>query len=433
MPLKADQTWGRRHTVLALCFLAVVIGYTDRVNISVAAVAMGEELHWTQTTKGVVLSSFFVGYMLFMVASGWLAMRFGGKRVLAIAVVWWSAFTLLTPLAASISTTALIGARVALGLGEAAIFPATYEMLSRWAPLQERTRAIARLLSGIPLGQVLGLTMTGWIVAIYGWPMAFYAFGAVGFVWAAVWLTRVSDDPAADRRISSQELQLLQPAEPAARRDEKPAWLWLLKKPAIWATVVANFCSNWSLYFFLAWLPSYFREVHQLSIASAGMFSAAPWLTTLLTANLSAVLSDRAIARGVAVIRVRKMTLGIGFGVSAVCLILCRDVTTSWIALLLVCGATGALGLTWSGYAPNVLDLAPRYAPLISGFSNTIATIPGIAGVALTGWIVDTTGTYTAAFALAGCISVGGALLYMAFGSATPIDATTVSPILDRR
>src|SRR3984893_19318519 len=92
--------WGRRHAVLAMCFLAMFIAYTDRVNISVASVAMREQLGWTQTVKGIVLSSFFIGYMLFMVASGWLATRFWGKRGLAVSVAWWSGFSVLPPLAA---------------------------------------------------------------------------------------------------------------------------------------------------------------------------------------------------------------------------------------------------------------------------------------------------------------------------------------------
>ena len=122
---RAGRGWGRRHTVMLLCFLALFIAYTDRVNISVAAVAMREQLGWTQTTKGLVLSAFFIGYMLFMIASGWLASRYGGKRVLAAAVVIWSVFTLLTPWAAIHSIAVLVAVRIGLGIGEAAVAPAT--------------------------------------------------------------------------------------------------------------------------------------------------------------------------------------------------------------------------------------------------------------------------------------------------------------------
>jgi ACS family sodium-dependent inorganic phosphate cotransporter len=78
-------------------FLGCVIAYTDRVNISVAVVAMKEHFGWTQTEKGLVLSSFFVGYMLCMFIAGVIATRFGGKRVAGGAVIIWSFFTFLTP------------------------------------------------------------------------------------------------------------------------------------------------------------------------------------------------------------------------------------------------------------------------------------------------------------------------------------------------
>ncbi|HYB80661.1 MAG TPA: MFS transporter, partial [Mycobacterium sp.] len=84
--------WPRRHILVALTFLACVIAYTDRVNISVAAVAMKEQFGWSQTQKGSVLAAFFVGYLLFMFVAGLLAQRFGGKRVLGQSVFAWSVF-----------------------------------------------------------------------------------------------------------------------------------------------------------------------------------------------------------------------------------------------------------------------------------------------------------------------------------------------------
>src|ERR1700676_5531418 len=100
--------WGRRHLVVVLCAIAVLIAYTDRVNMSVAAVAMRSQFGWNQATKGTVLAAFFVGYLLCMLPAGWMANRYGGRRVLAGAVIWWSVFTVLTPLAATVSVNALI-------------------------------------------------------------------------------------------------------------------------------------------------------------------------------------------------------------------------------------------------------------------------------------------------------------------------------------
>jgi MFS family permease len=124
---------GRRHGVVAFAFGAMFLGYTDRVNLAVAAVAMRSQLHWSQSAKGLVLAGFFVGYFLFQVISGSLAQRFGGKRVLTVAVMWWSLCALLTPLAATASLALLIAARIGLGVGEAAVLPACYDLFSRWS------------------------------------------------------------------------------------------------------------------------------------------------------------------------------------------------------------------------------------------------------------------------------------------------------------
>ncbi|HEY7378254.1 MAG TPA: MFS transporter [Steroidobacteraceae bacterium] len=413
--------WGRRHIVVILCFLALFIAYTDRVNISVAAVAMREQLGWTQTTKGFVLSAFFIGYMLFMIVSGWLARRYGGKRVLAAAVVVWSLFTLLTPWAARHSLGVLIAVRIGLGIGEAAVLPAAFALFSHWAPAAERTRIVARFLSGVPLGQVVGFIGTGWIIAHSGWPMAFYFFGAVGLLWLAFWMPAVRDDPATDPRISRQELELLQRGKSVVLARSF-AWRRYLAAPSVWAIFVTHFCHNWALYLLLSWLPSYFREQLGLSISNAGLFAAAPWLAAFASANLTAIVVDKAISAGAPVIRMRRLTSTIGMIGVATFLLLMRDVQSATTALALVCAATSCVGVLMATFMPNALDIAPRDCAILVSISNTIATIPGIAGVAITGWLIDTSGTYASAFLLTALLCIAGALFYLAFGSATAID-----------
>ena len=411
---------GQRHIVMLMCCLALLIAYTDRVNMSVAAVAMREELGWTQTIKGFVLSAFFVGYMLCMIVSGWLSSRYGGKRVLAAAVIIWSVFTLLTPWAALHSIGMLIAVRIGLGVGEAAVLPATFELFSRWVPAGERTRAVASFLSGVPLGQVVGFIGTGWIITHWGWPAAFYSFGAVGFVWLLFWLLAVHDHPAAHPRIAREEIHLLQAHAPAGPARVFP-WRRYLTSPAAWSIFVTHFCNTWALYLLLSWLPSYFREQLGLSIANAGLFAAAPWLATFACANLSALLIDKAIAAGAPVLLMRRLTMGIGLVGIAVFLLLLRNVDSATTALALICVATACVGLLMSGFGPNALDIAPRDSAILMGVSNTIAAIPGIAGVAITGWLIDTSGTYASAFLLTAAICVGGALFYVLFSSAQPI------------
>jgi ACS family sodium-dependent inorganic phosphate cotransporter len=408
----AIARWPRRHVVVAFIFLGCVIAYTDRVNISVAAVAMKEHFGWSQTEKGVVLAAFFVGYLLFMFVAGLLANRLGGKRVIGYSVLAWSIFTLLTPPAAMLSIAVLIAARIGMGVGEAGMYPATYELFGRWVPQTERGRAVALMSSGAPVGSLIGLTGSGWLVERYGWAMPFYVFGVIGLVWLILWFRQVENDPAADPRLGAEERALLQTARPTMDLVERLPLRRLLLRAPVAAIVAGHVAYTWNIYVLLSWLPSYFRDVQGLSIAHSGLFSAAPWLSMCAFGNVAGSVADRMIQRGVSVTTTRKVMQCGPLIVSAGLLVALQEAHSPTAALALLCGATGALACTWAGYMSSYLDIAPRHGAVLFGFGNTFATIPGIVGVAVTGWLVDVTGTYTAAFALTAIVSAAGALIF---------------------
>lgn len=405
----------QRYKIVGLCFLASVICYLDRVNISVAVIPMQEQFGWSDSMKGLVLSSFFFGYMIMQVPGGWLANRLGGVAVLGVAVIWWSVFTMLTPLAVLISVPALILARIALGLGEAATYPACYFLFGRWVPERERSRSVALLLSGIPLGTLGALVSSGWLVTKFGWQSVFYAFGLLGIVWAVAWFRIARDDPSRHPAVSDAERALL-PA-PQKKVPISIPWRTLLSKPAVWALIVNHFCANWVLYILLAWLPSYFHDTQGVSVTGAGMYSAAPWLTMFVMVNVAGWGADRLRASGVALTRVRKVMQSLGLLGSAAALLVAQEVQTLHGAVLCMCAALGFLACTWSGWAPNHLDIAPRYADILIGISNTFGTLPGVVGVAVAGWLVDVTGSYASIFALVAVLNVLGAAVWIAFAS----------------
>lgn len=405
----------QRYRIIGLCFLASFICYLDRVNISVAVIPMQEQFGWSDSVKGLVLSSFFVGYMIMQVPSGWLANRIGGVAILGFAVVWWSLFTMLTPLAALVSVPLLIATRIALGLGEAATYPAAYYLYGRWVPERERSRAVALLLSGIPLGTLTALLSSGWMVSRFGWQSVFYAFGLLGFFWAVAWFRIARDDPSRHPGVTAQERALLPPV-PASAHVAVP-WRLLLSKPAVWALIFNHFCSNWVLYILLAWLPSYFHDTQGVSITGAGAWSAAPWLTMFVMVNVAGWCADRLGAGGMTLTRVRKLMQCTGLIGSAAGLLLAQQAQSLHGAVLCMCVALGFLAFTWSGWSPNHLDIAPRYADVLIGISNTFGTLPGVVGVAVAGWLVDVTGSYGTIFALVALVNVAGAAVWLAFAS----------------
>lgn len=412
----------KRYVLVALCFGATFICYIDRVNISVAIIPMAEEFGWSGTTKGFVLSSFFIGYLAAMIPAGWLANRIGGKLLLGVALIGWSIFTVLTPLAAALSFSALITTRILMGIGESASFPAVYNLFSRWVPKEERSRAAAVNLAGVPLGTIFALSASGWLVTEFGWQSVFYAFGGAGILFALVWLALVHARPSAHPSISPAEHQRLAALEVETGTEPAPIpWRQLLSHSAVWALIVNHFCSNWTLYLFLAWLPSYFRDVQGLSIAGSGLFAVGPWLAQFAGGNLSAYIADRWIAAGANVTRVRKIMQCGGLIGGASFLLIAAQATTPGVALFTLCTAMGIGGMCWAGFACNHLDIAPKHADVLFGISNVGGTIPGVFGVALTGLLVDLTGGYSATFLVAAGINVVGALVWLIWGTGQKI------------
>ena len=195
----------------------------------------------------------------------------------------------------------------------------------------------------------------------------------------------------------------------------------LLLRAPVAGIVAGHVAFTWTLYVLLSWMPSYFRDVQGLSIANSGLFSAAPWLTMFATGNLAGSVADKMIRRGVSVTTTRKLMQCGALIVSASLLLALHGAHSPTAALMLLCGAAGALAGTSAGHMPIYLDIAPRGCAVLWAFGNSFATIPGIIGVAVTGWLVDITGTYSAAFVLTAIVSASGALAFGVLADARPI------------
>ena len=412
----SGSTWQRRHTVVLLCFLSTFICYIDRVNISVAIIPMAKQFGWSDMERGLVLSSFFAGYMITQVLGGWLAQKWGGKVVLGFGVVWWSAFTILTPLSAMTSFPVLIATRIAMGLGEGVAFPSVYHMLGRWVPAKERSRAASFNLTAIPLGTLTAIIVTPWLAVEYGWPSVFYVFGVVGIVWFVFWRVLVADTPALDTRMGESERALFQQEEEQGGKEAIP-WREILTQKPVWAIIIAHFSNNWGLYVLLSWLPSYFSSQLGIGLRSVWIYVAPPWIAAFIMGNIVGVLADRLIDKGWTVTRVRRFMQFIGSAGPALALIALASVKDADTAVILLTISMALSSFSFAGFATNHLDIAPRHAGVIFGISNTAGTLPGIIGVALTGLMVQTTGSYASAFYLTAGMYAMGLVVWQLFST----------------
>ncbi|MBE3604182.1 ACS family MFS transporter [bacterium] len=410
--------WPRRYTVVLMFALATALCYVDRTNIAIAIIPLARDHGYDPEQTGLVLSSFFWGYLWLQMAGGWMADRFGGKRVLAAGVALWSLATFLTPLAASWSFGALLAMRALLGAGEAVNFPAVHSIAARWTIASERARAISLHFSGVAFGTVVAMLLSPLIILRYGWPAVFYISGALGVAWLAAWQIKAADGPEECRGVSAAEMTIIAAgrADQITLADSIP-WRAIMREKAVWAIVIAHLCNNFGFYIILLWLPSYLKATFGVTMARLGLFSVVPWIAAFIMQNLSGWLADGWHRRGVSLTVVRKSMQAAAFTIGAAPLLLLPAMRSPAAAVALVTLSLAGTAIGSGAFAVNHLDVAPRYAGILMGLSNTAATVPGIVGVAVTGFILQRTGSFDGAFYLTVAIYLTGMVCYLAMAS----------------
>lgn len=408
--------WPRRYTVVILFALSTVLCYIDRVNISIAIIPLAHAKGYSEAERGLILSAFFWGYLWPQLLGGWLADRFGGKRVLGAGVALWSIATFLTPLA-TVSFGLLLFMRGALGMGEAVNFPAIHSIAARWTLACERARAISLHLSGTALGTIIALLASPPIIIAFGWEAVFYISGLVGLLWLALWWWKAADWPEDSRGVSAAEMAVIREGRPEVPAAQAIPWAAICREPAVWAIVMAHLCNNFGFYILLLLLPSYLDHTFHVPLKELGLMAVVPYLAAFVVGNISGWIADALQTRGLPLTMVRKalQTAGFSLGAAAICAMPWAHSAPQAVLLATVSLGGTALGL--GGWGVNHLDVAPRYAGILMGISNTFATLPGIIGVAATGFIVQATGSYSGAFYLAAAVYLVGLIAFDLWGS----------------
>ena len=414
-----------RFKVIFLSFIAVFICYIDRVNISVAIIPMQEQFGWSELQVGIVLGTFYVGYMISMTLGGYIADKYGGKKVLGYALIIWSLFTIITPFFAYSGLWWLIFIRILLGIGEGVTFPAWHSIYARWIPFNERTRAVGFTNSGIAAGTVFGYVVAAIIIANYSWEWVFYSFGLMGIFWYFFWQRIVTSYPEDNKNLSNNELQLIKAEAPSNSTPPSIPFLKLIKNWPFLAIAVATFCNNWALFTFISYLPKFINA----PIADGGMgidLGSSAFIYSLLMPSLVAMfslilggyISDSFIKKGYKVIYVRKTVNSIGFFGSAIFLYLISLQDTLFNAIFLLCLIQLCTGICAGGFGVNHADLGPKYTGTLVGISGSIGMIAAIFSPMVAGLVLEVTSSWDVIFYICSGILVFGGLFYLKFGSA---------------
>nr|CAD7401468.1 unnamed protein product [Timema cristinae] len=341
---------------------------------------------WDERTQGLILSSFFWGYVVTHLPGGMLAERFGGKYSLGLGILSTAVLTLLTPLAATYGgANWLIAVRILEGLGEGSTFPAMNALLAQWAPPSERSRIGSLVFAGAQIGTVVSTALSGALLhyTSWGWPSVFYTFGLMGVLWFILWVLLCYNDPNSHPFISDEEKKYLDETLGSTDRgkDMTPVpWKAILTSVPLWGLIVAQIGHDWGFFTMVTDLPKYMRDVMKFNIGQNGYLSALPYLIMWFVSLGSGCVADWMIAHNkLSVTNTRKIfttiaSVGPSIGIIAASYAGC-DRTA---AVVLFTIGMALMGTFYPGMKVNALDLSPNYAGTLMAIVNGIGALSGI-------------------------------------------------------
>lgn len=391
----------KRYLIVILTFICTSVCYIERVGFSIAYTVAADAAGVNQSSKGTILSTFYYGYACSQVPGGWAAQKIGGRKVLLLSFVLWSATCALVPLDPN-RIFVLVIARLLVGVAQGFIFPSIHTVLAQWVPPHERSRSVSLTTSGMYLGAAAGMLVLPSLVKYRGPQSVFLAEAALGAMWSFLWFKYASDPPRSEHPKATaagfgesllptkgnQKLKLENGG--SSTRTAKIPWKRILLSLPVWAIVVNNFTFHYALYVLMNWLPTYFELGLQLSLQEMGSSKMLPYLNMFIFSNIGGVVADHLVTKRIlSVTNTRKFLNTIGFIVASLALMAIPIFRTSDGAVLCSSVALGFLALGRAGFAVNHMDIAPRYAGIVMGVSNTAGTLAGIIGVDLTGRLLE--------------------------------------------
>ncbi|WNC13700.1 MFS transporter [Brevibacillus brevis] len=395
-------------SVIILLFLAGVINYLDRSALSIAAPFIQDDLTLSATQMGIIFSSFSVGYAVFNFLGGVASDRYGAKLTLFVAMIVWSLFSGAVALA--VGFVSLIVIRILFGMGEGPLSATINKMVNNWFPADQRASAIGLTNSGTPLGGAISGPIVGFIAIAYSWKVSFILIMIIGLIWAVLWWKFVKEKPEGTAAASTA-VQQEQP-------KEKIPLTFYLKQKTVLFTAFAFFAYNYILFFFLTWFPSYLVKAHGVSVKDMSIITVIPWVLGFIGLAAGGFVSDyvrkKFAAKGT--LFSRKVVLVSCLFVSAVCIGVAGIVSTTVSAVALVALSVFFLYLTGAIYWAIVQDVVDQNnVGSVGGFMHFLANTAGIIGPTLTGYLVDTSGSFASAFLLAGGLAIVASLTVIRF------------------
>ncbi len=405
------RTTHRRYWVFFLLFLFSAIAYLDRVNLSVAGKPIAHEFGLSPIALGYLFSSFLWAYVLMMLPGGRLIDRWGPHVVASVATAVWSTAQMVTGMVGSFA--AMLMVRLGLGVGEAPFAPISYSSVRLWSPYTERGTAIAAISSGSTLGLALGAPAVAWLIETLSWRWSFIITGTIGFVWVAVWLALVST-PEKTRWLPQAERDHILAGRDAGITPPSHSdvgYLGLIRCPAMWGLFISQGCLVYTGYLYISWLPNYLQTARHLSILNSGIYTAIPFLISTVVGIVANWVGDRLLTADAVRSGNRRYLVALSLLSMATGLAIPFAQSLATVITLITIAVSGAhVGPAANGALVSDLLRSPGDAGRATAFLVLGGNSFGLLAPIVTGYVVAATGSFNAAFVVAGALALVGAV-----------------------
>jgi MFS transporter, ACS family, glucarate transporter len=420
-----------RWLLVTWLFVLSAVAFLDRVNLSVAGTRLATDYHLSDVQFGALSSVFLLGYALLQTPAGWLADKWGPRRVLTGGVVWWGIFTALTaavPTGLRAPFLFLISARFLLGAGEAVMYPCSNQFIARWIPTQERGLANGLIFAGVGVGSGVSPSLVTYVMLHYGWRSSFWICAVIGLAAGLIWFLASRDTPEQHPMVSPSELAFIRSG--LTMRETEPVsgsptggssisrgvtvrvpWGKILGIREVWAITLSYFCYGYVAWIFFAWFYTYLARVRGMNLKASAFYGTLPFIAMAVCCPLGGLIGDvltRRVSRragrcGVAVVGIALAGVFLAFG---------SNVDSPRLASVILAGGAGALYLAQSSFWAISADIGGAFSGSVSGFMNMGAQFGGAVTASLTPLIASRFG-WTASFLVAAALSGVGSLAWL--------------------
>jgi sugar phosphate permease len=409
-----------RWLILFLISLMYLITYMDRTNISVAAPGMAEEFGLNKTEMGIVFSAFLWAYSIGQIPGGWLADRFGARKVLLAIVPFWSLMTVGTALA--VGRVSLILTRFVFGLGEAGAFPTATRAMQLWFPRSERglVQGVTHSFSRFAVAIVPFISVS--IMVAFGWRWIFYIFGSAGLLWAVIFAAFYRDRPEEHAGVNQSELAHIRGYDPEGpegtiqasgnlRAKTAAPWKRIFGSANMWYIAAAYGCFFYGTYFYITWFPTYLLEYRHLSLQAVGIFASLPLLAGMVGDVAGGSLTDMLYRKTGKLRLARRAVAAPAMLASAICLIPAATTVNAGMAILCLTGSFFFLEMVIGPAWAVPMDVGGEYSGTVTGVMNMAGSLSASMSPIVFGFLAGR-GSWKAPFLITAGILVTGALIW---------------------